>query len=78
VEKGILPRGYYAHIISYPGALATAAKPASPKVDPALAALVALLKGKLGSSSSDATTDKCKHFAETGKCKYGEKCRYAH
>jgi hypothetical protein len=39
---------------------------------------VALLKGKLGSSSSDATTDKCKHFAETGKCKYGEKCRYAH
>jgi hypothetical protein len=54
------------------------AKPASPKVDPALAALVTLLKGKLGSSSSDATTEKCKHFAETGKCKYGEKCRYAH
>ena len=55
-----------------------AAKPASPKVDPALAALVTLLKGKLGSSSSDAATDKCKHFADTGKCKYGEKCRYAH
>jgi hypothetical protein len=55
-----------------------ATRPPSLKVDPALAALVTLLKGKLGSSSSDVATEKCKHFADTGKCKYGEKCRYAH
>ena len=54
------------------------AKASGPKADPALAALVALLKGKLGSSSSDGATEKCKHFAETGKCKFGEKCRFSH
>ena len=54
---------------------AVAATPPAAKVDPTMAALLALLKGK-GAGASGA--EKCKNFEKTGKCKFGDKCRYTH
>ena len=54
---------------------AVAATPATPKGDPAMVALLALLKGKGVAAGGD---EKCKNFEKTGKCKFGAKCRYAH